>query len=131
MDWQAALRARLVAAAPVTALVGQRIYWVDRPQGTALPAITLQTINDARDQHLKGFEGMQQARVQIDVWAASYASARDITEAVIAALIAPDENNGIQFTRAMIDGLRDLSERLETQLIYRSSVDFIFHHATA
>ena len=66
MDWQAALRARLVAAAPVTALVGSRIYWVDRPQASALPAITLQTISDDRPQHMKGFIGLNPARVQVD-----------------------------------------------------------------
>lgn len=131
MDWQAALRARLVAASAVTALVGQRVYWVDRPQGHALPAVTLQTVSEEREQNLKGFEGLQRARVQVDIWARSYAEQRQVTEAVIAALITAAAQGGIQFTRAMIDGLRDLTERTEAQLFYRTSMDLVVHHATA
>ena len=131
MDWQAALRARLVAAAPVTALVGSRIYWVDRPQASALPAITLQTISDDRPQHMKGFIGLNPARVQVDLWTASYGAAADLAEKVIAALAPADTANGIRFERAFVDGKRDLGERVETQFIHRASIDFIIHHAAA
>jgi hypothetical protein len=138
MDWQAALRARLLAAAPVTALVGQRVYWVERPQKSALPAITLLTVSDGREQHLKGFDGLQSARVQIDVWAENrpgehhgYSKVREVTEAVIAALVPAAEQGSIQFSRSFVDSLRDLSERTETQTIFRSSMDLIVHHTTA
>lgn len=131
MNWQAALRARLAAAAPVTALVAQRIYWVDRPQASALPAITLQTISDLRPQHMKGFQDSRSSRCQIDVWAASYAAARDISEAVIAALAPPVTSDGIRFDRSFVDNIRDLGERVETLFVHRTSIDFIIHHATA
>lgn len=130
MDWQAALRARLIAAAPLTALVGQRVYWVERPQGSALPAVTLQTVADARNQHLKGFDSIQPARVQIDIWAADYATSRSVTEAVLAAAIPAATQNGVQFARAMVDlPPRDLIERTDTQTIFRVSTDLIFNRA--
>jgi hypothetical protein len=131
MDWQSALRARLKADAPVVTLVGTRIDWVDRPQTTALPAITLQTISDLRPQHMGGFDGTKEARVQVDVWAATYASAKAITEAVLAVLVPANTANGVSFSRAFVDNIRDLGERIETQFIHRTSMDLIIHHASA
>lgn len=130
MDWQAALRARLVADSPVTALVAQRVYWVERPQGSALPAVTLLTVSDTREQHLKGFESLQGARVQVDVWAANFASAREVTEAMLAAIVPAALNNGIQFSRAMVDlAPRDLSERIDSTSIFRTTTDLLVHYS--
>lgn len=131
MDWQGALRARLIAAAPVTALVDQRVYWVDRPQTSALPAITLQTITEDRPQHMLGFDGLDVSTVQMDVWGTSYAQVQQAKEAALAAVIGESTANGIRFARAFIDAIRDLGERVETQFIHRASIDLIFHHATA
>ena len=131
MDWQAALRARLVAAAPVTALVGSRIYWVDRPQASSLPAITLQTISEDRPQHMGGFIGLNPARVQVDVWGTTYAQVADLSEKVITAIVPANTANGIKFSRAFIDAKRDLGERIETAFIHRISIDFLIHHATS
>lgn len=130
MDFQGALRARLVAAAAVTALVGTRIYWVERPQASALPSITLQTIAEERPQHMAGLENMKVSRVQIDCWASSYAQAQALAEAVIAAVVPENTSNGIVFHRTFIDSIRDLGERTETQFIHRASLDLIFNHNT-
>lgn len=130
MDWQGALRARLTAAAPVTALVGQRVYWVDRPQASSLPAITLQTITEGRTQHMKGFDGFNSSLVQVDCWGTAYGDVRKIAEAVIAALVPENTSNGVRFARAFVDSIRDLGERVETQFIHRTSLDLIIHHST-
>jgi hypothetical protein len=122
---QGALRARLLAASPVTTLVGQRVYWVDRPQAAALPAIVLQVISDPRPQHLKGFDDLRETRVQLDVFGTSYASVLAITEAALAALVPENTGNGIIFNRALVDGARDLGERTETQFIHRRSTDLL------
>lgn len=131
MDWQGALRARLATAAPVVALVAQRIYWVDRPQLSALPAITLQTISELRDHHFSGLDGLDMSRVQIDVWSLTYVGAQQIKEAVLAVLLLENTSNGIYFARSFIDTIRDLGERVETQFIHRASIDLITHHNTA
>lgn len=130
MDWQGALRARLVNNGPVAALVAQRIYWVDRPQGQPLPAITLQTISEQREQHFAGFDGMDVSRVQIDVWGTSYGEVQAIKEAALAAVIGSNTSNGVHFERAFVDSIRDLGERVETQFIHRASIDLIVHHNT-
>lgn len=131
MDWQAALRARLTDTAAITALVSTRVYWVDRPQASALPAITLQTISDIRPQHMKGNQASRESIVQVDVWATSYASAREISEEVIAALVPENTSNGIIFGRAFVDSLTDLGERIETQFVHRTRIDFSIHHQAA
>ncbi len=130
MDWQGALRARLIAAAPVNSLVAGRVYWVDRPQASALPAITLQTVFEDRPQHMMGFTGLDASTVQIDVWGKTYAEARQVAEAVIAAVVTESTSNGVRFERAFVDQIRDLGERTETAFIHRTSLDFIIHHAT-
>jgi hypothetical protein len=130
MDMEGALRARLLAAAPVTALVGQRVAWIERPQADALPGITLQAVTDERAQSYSGFDGSQPGYVQIDVWAATYAQAKATKEAVIAALAPRATVAGIRFDRGFFSS-RDLSEKTDTQFIYRPSIDFTFYYATA
>jgi hypothetical protein len=129
VDFEAALRARLTGASGVTSVVGQRIYWVERPQATALPAITLQIIDDPREQTMGGFQSRLFCTVQADVWALTYAAAKAGKEAVIAALAPKVTANGIKFGDATNIAARDLSERTETQFIYRASIDFRFNYA--
>lgn len=137
MDWQAALRARAIAAPAVTALLATyagaaAVFWGERPQGSSLPAVTLLDLTPEVTQHLKGVEGLQAARVQADVWAGSYGAMQRITDALIAALLPPHTGNGVKFTRAMIKlGPRDLPERDGDKMIYRKSMDLVVHHATA
>lgn len=130
MDMQKALRARLLAASPVNVLVAQRVDWVDRPQASALPAITLQTISDSRPQHLKGFQALRDTRVQVDCWGATYQQVSVLREAVIAALVPENTGNGIRFDRTLVDGVRDLGERTDIQFIHRTSIDLIVWWAT-
>lgn len=122
---QGALRARLLAAGAVAALAARRVTWVDRPQESALPAITLQVVSDPRPQHLQGFNSLRPTRVQLDAWGDSYADVRALTEAAIAAVVPEGVFNGVTFNRAMVDGSRDLGERTETKFIYRISTDLI------
>jgi hypothetical protein len=130
MDMEAALRARLLAAGPVTALVGQRVTWVERPQAAALPAITLQNVTDERTQNFSGFDDLQPGYVQVDVWALTYAAAKAVKEVVIAALVPAGVQNGVRFARGFVSA-QDLSERTDTQFLYRQSIDLTFHYATA
>ena len=125
-----AMHARLLAAPAVTALVGQRVTWIDRPQASALPAITLQTITEDRPQHMGGFDGLRDVTVQVDIWATTYVETKAIMEAVIDALIPANIGNGINFARSFIDGIRDLGERVETAFIHRTSIDLKVHYST-
>jgi hypothetical protein len=77
MDWQAAFRARAAAAYAKT-------YWVNAPQGTALPYATLLDVTDLRPQTLGGWD-LEFARVQIDVWGLTYADVQSGMETLLTA----------------------------------------------
>ena len=131
MDVESAIRARLTVDPGVTAVVAQRVYWIDRPQLQLMPAITLQIIDDSRDQNMDGFQTMQFLLVQVDVWANNYAEGKAIKEAVIATLTPKATANAIAFGTATNIRTRDLSEQTETQFIYRPSLEFKFNYTAA
>lgn len=123
MDWRAALRARIIG------LAGGRVYFDDRPQTSAMPAIVLVIIDDARPQTLKAFD-LAPSRVQIDAYAATSKDAWDLAEAALSAVVPGGSFNGHNFSRADVAmGPRSLAERSGTTTIFRVSMDLIFHHA--
>lgn len=130
MDMEAALRARLIGDTAVAALVGSRVSWVQRPQAADYPAITLQMIDDPREQHLKGVQTLQKALVQIDVWATTHKQGWTIKEAVIAALLPEATQSGVKFWRSFVTS-RDLSEQGATRFIFRPSLDFTINYSPA
>lgn len=130
-----ALIARLEADAAVTAIVADRIYWLVRPQGETLPALVLQVISEERSQHLKGFDDMFEARVQVAAQSERYSESRTLIEAAIAALIdiaEVDAANGddVIFWRGSIDGPRDLGNQEETRFVHRAVADLIIRYGT-
>lgn len=129
MDMQAALRKRLVDASPVAAIASTRINWIIRPQGDALPAITLQTISGGNETDYTANQQTQTNRVQIDVWGKTYASVRALAAAVIAAVEPPHSGDGIRFERSFLENQSDLGEQTDTGFIHRISLDFIIWYA--
>ena len=131
-----AIIARLEADAAVTAFVGDRIYWIVRPQGSALPALVLQVISETRTQHLKGFDDMFEARVQVAAQAERYSDSRRLAEAAVAALIDVAEcddpsGDNIIFWRGLVDGPRDLGSQEETRFVHRAVMDLALRYGTA
>jgi hypothetical protein len=78
----------LLAAAPVTALVGTRISPLVRAQDLQLPAVTLQRVVVTPTNHLRGDANLDANRVQLDAYAATYAAARTLADACRDALVA-------------------------------------------
>lgn len=131
MDWRGALRARLLGDGPLDAIVGNRIYIDDRPQGDPLPGLVLVIIDDQRPQHLKGFD-LPPGRVQFDAYGAKSLTAWQVSDAALSAVIGPFWSQGHQFQRAEVAlGQRSLPERVATTTVFRVSMDLIFHHAEA
>jgi len=132
MNWKGALRARALAAAPVTALVGQKVTWVSRPQASALDALTFQRIFEDIPQHMGGFMGLNGALVQLDSWATTYDRANAIIDAAIEALVPAETSNGVRFDRAFVRRSDDLpAEDVPNSTIFRASADLMFHYSTA
>jgi len=128
---EAALIAKLLATAGITALVSTRINWSRRPQGSALPAIVLHRIDGTPDVHHAGASGLVVSRVQVDCWGASYGSAKAVARAVETAITAQTFTQGAtRFDVILIDSERDDSTD-ETTPLFRTSLDLMVHHANA
>jgi hypothetical protein len=133
-----ALIARLAGDSAVTALAGNRIYWLVRPQGQVddLPAIVLQLVSETRGQHLKGWQDMFEARLQVACMATRYSVSRQLCEAAMAALVGVAEvtdpaGPDVLFWRADLDGPRDLGGQDDTRFVHRAVVDILLRYGTA
>lgn len=77
-----AIRELLLADAPLSALVLERIYPLRMPMNTILPALTIHKISDARN-HITGHG---YPRYQISCWGATFAEVHTVADAVIECL---------------------------------------------
>lgn len=129
MDFELGVRRRLVTDPAVSAIIAARVYPLERPQNSKGPAITYQVISDPRSDHLKGPDGARPTRVQLDCWADTYAVAKALVRAAIAALRFPATVQGKRFGHARVEGPRDLRETVAGgKTIHRQSVDLIIWH---
>ena len=115
----------------ITALLanvaGGRRHWVRAPQAAARPFIVLNRISGTRDYTMQGPSGYVQSRVQVDVYAETYTSAKATARQAIAAL------SGVRTGSVLgvfLDAERDLtSEDAGTvKHLFRVSLDFNIHH---
>ena len=129
-----ALVAKLLDTTALTALVGERIYWLDRPQGTAvLPQIVLQDWSADHQITMEGPNPLRETLVQIDCWGASQAESLMVGRELIAAL------EGARFTQDSIDfpGIFFVTRRRTIEpggtqsasRYYRTSIDFRIWHS--
>jgi len=79
-----AIRARLLAAPAVAALVGQRVYPSKMPQAPTFPTVVLQVISDVPvDSLAVAYDGrLSIARLQVDCYAPTYLQAHQVADAV-------------------------------------------------
>lgn len=107
-----------------------RTYWVNAPQTATKPYATLLDVTEQRPQHLTGWD-LEFARVQIDVWGLTYSDVQTGMEALLAALVPGNTNNGHTFQRAdIVLGPRDVGGEREGEMtIYRRSADLIVAHS--
>lgn len=104
-----ALIARLLAFAGLSALVDDRVWPIERPEGTSLPALTLQVVSPQRTYTHDGASGFYGPRVQFDSWGETYAAAKLVARQVTAALEVTDvEIAGVRFDAAFLDAERDM-----------------------
>lgn len=81
-----ALYRELVATAWVVALVGTRVYPVQAPQQAVAPYVVYELAAGNPHQGLDGSTGLAWARIDYGCYAATYAAAREVAAAVMAAI---------------------------------------------
>lgn len=77
-----ALRALLLGTARLSEIVGTRIDWGVRPQGTGLPAVVLSTPSGVPQMNLAGPSGWTRSRVRAACWGRSYLDAKLVADAI-------------------------------------------------
>lgn len=125
MDIETALRAHLANHSGLAALVGGRIYPLILPQDPALPAVTYQKVSESSEYIHDGVSSIRKGRLQLDCWAATYATAKAVAAQVKASLHrfsgVLGGAGGVQVGGAWIEDETDFYE--PDPPIYRVSVD--------
>lgn len=132
-----ALRDLLLGTAAITAIVARRVDWGVRPQGDALPAITLDRISGVPQMNMAGPSGWDLDRIQIDSWARTYKVAKDIS-LLIAGSPSPTRPAGVLVgyrgdhlgmrLRTFIVGRRSDSDSDNKGPVHCTSVDVMVWH---
>lgn len=82
---ESALYTRLSTYAPLTALVGTRIYPLVAPQGTTLPYCVYRKVSPGRQYTLDGY-AIERPRMQVSCYGATYGQAKGVAVQVTAAV---------------------------------------------
>lgn len=128
---EAELSTKLLATAGVTGLVGQRVNWKRRPQGSTLPAIVLHVISRIPDVTHGGRSGLLMSRVQVECLGATFGAAKAVARAVEDAITAQTFTQGaVRFDAILIDSERDDTSD-ETTPLFRTSLDLMIQSANA
>jgi len=88
VDIENALQYTLANTAGVSNLVGSRIYYVKAPQDVVKPYVVIQKISAIRFYAYSGESGLDDTRVQISIFATTYASCKAIAAAIQTAISA-------------------------------------------
>lgn len=121
-----AIIAKLLASAGVLALVSSRVFPVSRPQGSALPAVTIQRIDGAPILSDEGNSELENVRLQIDCWGSKYTDAKKAARAVIAELNAfAGTLSGVYIPLIELEAERDMPREGATaqEYLFRTSLD--------
>jgi hypothetical protein len=127
---QEALTAYLLGSSGLAALVSNRITWAARPQASALPSVTLHTIDDIPGYVTTGPDGLASSRIQVDCWGLTYAEAKLASRAVEARLSGMSVTvSGVALRGGFKQGERDSFEQAAAGGdVYRTSTDYIIWH---
>jgi hypothetical protein len=80
MTCEADITTAILAAAPITALIGQRFYWDIADARTAAPYVVAQTVSESGETPHDGQRGTAFATIQFAAWAATKAAANNTAE---------------------------------------------------
>ena len=116
----------------LSGVAGGRRYWGRVPQSvTARPYLLMNRVGGDRDYAMDGPSGYVSSRVQIDVYAETYAAAKTTTRAVATVLSGFSGTVvGVEIKAIFIDTERDLpaDDAGKVTKLFRISTDIRIHH---
>ncbi|OYW87302.1 MAG: hypothetical protein B7Z20_05420 [Sphingobium sp. 32-64-5] len=123
---EADLIVRLLADSGLSALVGNRITLLERPQGESFPAVTLFRVSPGRSYTFSGASGSHGTLMQFDIWGLTPLSVAQVMTALTAALEQPATVGGTMFEMSFLQSERDSSEDVPgLGTVARKSADFL------
>lgn len=140
MSIETALYDKVTATAAITSLIGSgasaRFYPDLAPASPTRPYVTYRTISTTRSRHFGGVSNSQVdfARVQVDVWAATPGSRRDVADAIRAAFDGFSGSMGdeaLDVRRVEVIGPQmsyDLPTADDELPLYRATLDLEISH---
>jgi hypothetical protein len=136
MDIEEAIRDRLVADATLAArlpayLDSKTVFWGERPQGSAMPAIVLNTVSRPVAEHMKGAQRLQFMRTQLDTYGDDPATAQQIADIAAAVMMPRAFGEHYYFRPSSILNRRDLQEPAATGTIFRTWLDLMVRFSPA
>lgn len=133
MSWREDLRDRLLADAALANLLGTRIAWFEAARGwTTYPQLVMQEVSVIREATHQGHDGLDEVRVQFDIYDETAADLELIEAALLAEMeqgevIVGSTAFGYGFLSNRGMGTDDLAN---TQRLHRLRMDFQFFHET-
>lgn len=85
MTGEQAIYVRLMGQSSITALIGDRVYPNAAPQKSdaeILPYVVYHAVDKTHEHHMKGSSGVCWSRVQLDIFAGTYARVKQVAEAI-------------------------------------------------
>lgn len=131
---ESSLHSYLSSKTSITNLVGSNIWRGRLPQSYSWssPAITFRRISEPHDHNLDGASGIAQARVQIDCWARSAATADNVAEQVRLVLQGYSGTLGtITATSVVLDNVVSIPEQpkdASDEWRYHIALDFLIFY---
>lgn len=129
-----AFREYLLSITAITALVSTRVSVMRLPQNVTLPAISYMIDGAWRVESQKGGTGLVRTRMQVDHWASSMLSARELAEATRKVLQGYRGNMGTGANLTAVSQVRFQSElnfHHEDVNNYRVTHDYHIWHEEA
>lgn len=135
MSWRSDLVARLRGDATLAGLLGTRIAFFEaaRGWGSTLPQLVLQEVSVTREHtHSSGHDGLDEVRVQFDIYAAGGVAAGSVEAALLAeleqeAVTQGSTRFGYGFLQDRGMSTEDMGDGSRAQ---RLRMDFQFFHET-
>lgn len=129
LDLYGALRTGLIADVGLSALVGNRVYSVERPANSNESAVVYSLVSGTTEfEQGDDRSGVTDCRVQFDCIAPdTFDTAHDIFEALDDALktMRGDHANGVRIHTVRRENFVDLSDLTGQQKTYRLTADYI------
>lgn len=120
------IRAYALADAALVALIGQRWYSVDLPQGATFPAVTIQQISGSSEYTHQGHAGVERARFQVTVWTESHLAGLQVAARIETIFRTAKQAIGARITKVN----RTDFGREPGQNIYKTAIDFMAFYRT-